>query len=90
MSLISQWSHTLIMVELPLLPVTETPWSSNIRNAFLWLNSIYSTSSTYLKSGSVELHHHDQYATVIVSDAFPLLLLLDESADKEGFNLCWL
>ena len=78
------------MVQLPLLPATEMPWSPNIRNAFLKLNSIYSTASTYLESGSVELHHLDQYATAIVSDAFLLLLLLDESAEEEGLNLSWL
>jgi len=78
------------MVQLPLLPATETPWLPNIRNAFFKLNSIYSTASTYLESGSVELHRLDQYATAVVSDAFPLLLLLDESAEEEGLDLSWL
>jgi len=78
------------MVQLLLLPATETPWSPNIRIAFLQLNSIYSTASTYLESGSVEPHRLDQYATAVVSDAFPLLLLLDESAEEEGLNLGWL
>jgi hypothetical protein len=78
------------MVQLPLLPATETPWSPNISNAFLQLNSIYSTASTYLESGSVEPHRLDQYATAVVGDAFPLLLLLDESAEEESLNLSWL
>ena len=76
------------MARLPPLPATETPWSPNIRNAFLQLNSIYSTASAYLESGSVEPHRLDHYATAIVGDAFPLLLLLDECA--EGLNLSWL
>jgi len=78
------------MARLPPLPATETPWSPNVRNAFLQLNSIYSTASAYLESGSVEPHHLDHYATAVVGDAFPLLLLLDECAEEEGLNLSWL
>jgi len=78
------------MARLPPLPATETPWSPNIRNAFLQLNSIYSTASAYLESGSVEPHRLDHYATAVVGDAFPLLLLLDECAEEEGLNLSWL
>ena len=78
------------MVQLPLLPATETPWSPIIRNAFSQLNSVYSTASTYLESGSVEPHRLEQYATAVVGDAFPLLLLLDESAEDEGLDLSWL
>ena len=64
-----------MMVQLPPLPEIETPWSPNIRNAFLHLNTIYSTASAYLETGSVEPHRLDKYAAAVVSDAFPLLLL---------------
>lgn len=78
-----------MMVQLPPLPEIETPWSSNIRNAFLHLNTIYSTSSAYLETGSVEPHRLDKYAAAVVSNAFLLLLLLDESAEEENLNLHW-
>ena len=79
-----------IMVQLPPLPTIETPWSPNIRNAFLLLNTIYSTASTYLETGSIEPHRLDKYAAAVVSYAFPLLLLLDESAEEENLSLDWL
>jgi hypothetical protein len=78
------------MVQLPPLPAMETPWSPNIRNAFLHLNTIYSTASAYLETGSVEPHRLGKYAAAVVSDAFPLLLLLDESAEEENLSLHWL
>ena len=55
------------------------------------MNSIYSTASTYIESGSMEPHRLGQYATAVVGDAFPLLLLLDGSAEAESLNLLsWL
>ena len=79
-----------MMVQLPPLPEIETPWSPNIRNAFLHLNTIYSTASAYLETGSVEPHRLDKYAAAVVGDAFPLLLLLDESAEEENLSIRWL
>ena len=54
------------------------------------MNTIYSTASAYLETGSVEPHRLEKYATAVVSDAFPLLLLLDESAEEENLSLHWL
>ena len=86
----SSYLTVSIMVQLPPLPARETPWSPNIRNAFLCLNTIYSTASAYLETGSIEPHRLDIYAAAVTSDAFPLLLLLDESAEDENMSLPWL
>jgi len=41
-------------------------------------------------SGSIEAHRLQQYGKAIIEEAYPLLLLLDESADSESLPLSWI
>ena len=70
--------------------VTQTPWSIAVRNAHQKLHQIYYTGSSYLNSGSVEGHRLQQYGLMIVNEAYPLLLLLSETASSEGIPLEWI
>ena len=43
-----------------------------------------------MDSGSVEAHHLQQYGNTIIADAYPLPLLLAESAESESLPLEWI
>jgi hypothetical protein len=72
------------------LPHSPTPWSVSIFEAYRQLNHIYQTASSYVDSGSVEAHRLRQYGRAIIQDAYPLLLLLEESADSESLPRSWI
>jgi hypothetical protein len=72
------------------LPHSQTPWSLSVRNAYQQLYQIYLTGSSYVESGSVEAHRLQQYGNTIITDAYPLLLLLAESAEFESLPLEWI
>ena len=76
------------------LPQSQTPWSLLVRNAYQQLYQIYLTGSSYVDSGSVESHRLQQYGNAIITDAYPLLLLLSEtvaeSAEFESLPLEWI
>lgn len=72
------------------LPESISPWSPNIRNAYRELSSNYTTIFGYLETGSVELHRLKQYCAILMTTVFPLLLLLEKSAEEENLPLSWL
>lgn len=72
------------------LPHSPTPWSVSILEAYRQLNHVYQTASSYVDSGSVEAHRLRQYGRAIIQDAYPLLLLLEESADSESLPRSWI
>lgn len=43
-----------------------------------------------MDSGSVEAHRLQQYGNTIIKDAYPLLLLLTDSAEFESLPLEWI
>ena len=72
------------------LPQSNRSWSIAIRNAHQKLHQIYSTGYSYVNSGSVEVHRLQQYGQAIISEAYPLLLLLSETAESEGLHTEWI
>lgn len=72
------------------LPESQKPWSLSVRNAYQQLYQIYLTGSSYVDSGSVEAHRLQQYGNTIIIDAYPLVLLLTESANSESLPLEWI
>jgi len=77
------------MALLPL-PLSESPWSPNIRNAFRELSSNYATIHGYVNTSSVESHRLAQYCEIIMTSTFPLLLLLEETSVTKNLPLFWL
>lgn len=77
-------------MSIPSLPQSERPWSIAIRTAYQKLNQIYCTGFSYVNSGSLEAHRLQQYGQMIIADAYPLLLLLSETAESEGLPLQWI
>ena len=77
---------------MPLSPLPDSlrPWSVAILNAYRKLNHIYQTASSYMESGNVEAHRLQQYGRAIIVDAYPLLVLLEESANSESLPLRWI
>ena len=72
------------------LPHSEQPWSIAVHTAYQKLYQIYHTGSSYIDVGNVEAHRLQQYGNAIISDAYPLLLLLTESAGDESIPLEWI
>jgi hypothetical protein len=72
------------------LPHSQRPWSLVVQNAYQQLYQIYLTGSSYVDSGSVEAHCLRQYGNTIITDAYPLLLLLTDSADFESLPMEWI
>ena len=71
------------------LPHSQTPWSIAVGAAYQKLYQIYHTGSSYVNSGNVEAHRLQQYGQSIIADAYPILLLLTETADSESLPLEW-
>lgn len=72
------------------LPQSQRPWSISVQNAYQKLFQIYQTGSSYINIGSIEIHRLQQYGDMIIFDAFPLVLLLVESAEAESIPLEWI
>jgi len=72
------------------LPPSERPWSIAIHTAYQKLYHIYDTGSSYIDVGNVEAHWLQQYGNAIIVDAYPLLLLLNESAESESIPVEWI
>ena len=72
------------------LPHSQSPWSNAVRTAYQKLHQIYHTGSSYIHSGSLEAHRLQQYGQAIIVDAYPLLLLLMETAESESLPLEWI
>lgn len=72
------------------LPIRNTPWSAAVLSAYQKLNQIYQTASVYVDSDGLEAHRLQQYGTAIITDAYPLLLLLEESAEDESIPNQWI
>jgi len=72
------------------LPQSERPWSIAVHTAYQKLYQIYDTGSSYINVGNVEAHRLQQYGNAIISDAYPLLLLLTESAKSESIPPEWI
>ena len=75
---------------LPSLPYSQRPWSIAVRTAYQKLYQIYHTGSSYVDSGSVEAHRLRQYGQAIINDAYPLLILLTDTAESESLPLEWI
>jgi len=72
------------------LPHSPEPWSVAVLNAYQKLYHVYQTASSYVDSGNVEARRLQQYGNMIIADAYPLLLLLIESAESESLPLSWI
>ena len=72
------------------LPEIDTFWLIAVLNAYQKLNQIYQTASSYLDSESFEAHQLWQYGNAIITDAYPLLLLLEESAEEKSIPHEWI
>lgn len=72
------------------LPIQQQLWSAAVRNAFRRISGVYDTASAYLETASFEEHRLENYLTAIVTDVFPIVLLLEESADQEGIPKSWI
>ena len=79
-----------IQMSISSLPHANRPWSTAVYTAHQKLHQSYCTGSAYIESGSVEPHHLQQYGQAIISDAYPLLLLLSETAESEGLPMQWI
>lgn len=72
------------------LPQSERPWSNAVHTAYQKLYQIYHTGSSYIDVGNIEAHRVQQYGNAIITDAYPILLLLTESAAAESVPLQWI
>jgi hypothetical protein len=72
------------------LPQSQRPWSISVQNAYQKLYQIYPTGSSYIDIGSIEIHRLQQYGDMIIFNAFPLVLLLTESAEAEAIPVEWI
>ena len=81
---------TLTPMPLPPLPQSERPWSNEVHTAYQKLYQIYHTGSSYIDVGNIEAHRLQQYGNAIIADAYPVLLLLTESAGAESIPLEWI
>lgn len=78
------------IMSLPPLPHSPRPWAIALQTAYQKLCQIYHTGFSYINSGSVEAHRLQQYGQMIIVDAYPLLLLLTETAEFESLPLEWI
>jgi hypothetical protein len=72
------------------LPPSQRPWSISVLNAYQQLYQIYQTGSSYVELGSMETHRLQQYGETIISNAYPVLLLLTDSAASESLPMEWI
>ena len=72
------------------LPHSNRPWSSAVRTAYQKLYQIYQMGYSYVNSRSVEVHRLEQYGQAVIEEAYPLLLLLSETAESETLPLQWI
>ena len=77
---------------MPLLPLppTQRPWSISVNDAYHRLSHIFETTSSYLDSHNFERHRLQQYGDAIISDAYPILLLMADSAQSEFLPEIWI
>jgi len=72
------------------LPQSQKCWSIAIQNAYQTLYQIYHTGSSYIETGNVETHCLQQYGNKIIMEAYPVVLLLTESAESESLPFEWI
>ena len=72
------------------LPQSERPWSIAVHTAYQKLYQIYDTGSSYINVGNIEAHRLQQYGNAIITDAYPLLLLLTQSTESESIPPEWI
>lgn len=82
-------NHKKIIMSLSPLPAHSGTWSRAIHDAYSNLNAIYSTALAYIHSDGLEAHWLQQYGTAIITDAYPLLILLEDCAESEGLPPAW-
>lgn len=76
-------------MSLPPLPQRSTPWSSNIYEANQLLRELYCRPLELVTSGNYNTHRIDQHRHLILEDAIPLLIEVEEAASHEGLPLEW-
>lgn len=69
---------------LPHLPQSQNPCSASVRQAYQKLSQIYETAESYINSGGLETHCLDHYRRSIIEDAYPIVVLLGETAESES------
>ena len=72
------------------LPQSQKPWSIAVQNDYHTLYQIYHTGSSYIETGNIEAHRLQQYGNTIIMEAYPVVLLLNESAESESLPLEWI
>jgi hypothetical protein len=94
LTIIPHVSENTLILHMPLSPLPHSlrPWSVAILNAYQQLLHVYQTASSYMdnNSGSIEAHRLQQYGNTIISVAYPLLVLLDDSAKSELLPHSWI
>lgn len=81
---------TLAKMFLPNLPETPTPWPPSVQNSYQRLNGLYNTARTYVNGEILEPHRLEMYSNSLVMDAFPILVLLEESSLDLNIPFDWL
>ena len=68
--------------ELPILPVSEQPWSPHVHNAAQIVGDLYSGACSVLGSGNFNLHCIQHHFKAITDEALPLLLQLEDHTSR--------
>lgn len=61
----------------------------SVQNAYQQLYQIYQTADSYVGSQGLEVHCLQQYGNAIVSEGYPLLLLMETSAGADSPLRAW-
>lgn len=77
-------------MSLPSLPRQATPWSSNVYEANSLLRELYRRPVALLASGSYNRHQVKQHQNLILEEAIPLLLEIEEAAHDKEILLQWI
>lgn len=76
-------------MSLPDLPRRTTPWSSNVYEANILLRELYRKPLELVQSGNYNLHRIEHHRTLVLEEAIPLLLEIEEAAEDEGLSMSW-
>lgn len=73
------------------LPATSllSPWPVSILTAYRQLDQIYRTASAYTATEGLDAYRLQQYGNTISSDAYPLLLLMEQSVQDDSPLRVW-
>ena len=73
----------VLPAELPILPVSEQPWSPHVYNAAQVVGDLYSGACSILETGNFNLHRIQHHFNAITHEALPLLLQLEDDTSGQ-------